>query len=479
MTDAPPPSTQLPPTWPRTAVLVSLGALAVVLAVQMLVQPEWNARSAPAGLSAATFVVCALVLRYGRRLEALATTTWRAFGAIAGLLALGHLVRAVTEVGVNPVACGAVGRPPRGDRADRRLPLRPPRPFHRRTHPRPGRAGRGGRAGRARRPDATAGPDGGRTGPERDRSAADRGLSGGQFPPRGGRTGHLRRGLAAAAAGGRLDAAVLRVPRGDHDQRHLRRRPSLGRARRPHDDRLPRHAGHGHARAGRRPRSAGPGPGAGRRGAAHGRACQLLHGLRCAPPAARGAGRGPADRSGRGGHGGRADGPHAGPHAGLGGRRGPAHPSGAADRGLLPHPRAPGGRPDGRPGRPRAGHLGGRGGRHHVLVVGARPRGAGTPRPRPRGRPLRAAPGAGPDVRRRRRAGAGVPAARARQHLACLRDGPDRVLGGPDRGGGGRRRGRRTGAPRPAATAWSSTCATSPGGGPRNSSSSGWPTPTT
>ena len=118
MTDAPPPSTQLRPstqlppstassrTWPRTAVLVSLGALAVGLAVQMLVQPEWNAWSAPAGLSAATFVVCALVLRYGRRLEALATTTWRAFGAIAGLLALGHLVRAVTEVGVNPVTSG-------------------------------------------------------------------------------------------------------------------------------------------------------------------------------------------------------------------------------------------------------------------------------------------------------------------------------------------------------------------------------------
>ena len=116
MTDAPStqlrPSTQLPPstasprTWPRAAVLVSLGALAVGLAVQMLVQPEWNAWSAPAGLSAATFVVCALVLRYGRRLEALATTTWRAFGAIAGLLALGHLVRAVTETGVNPVASG-------------------------------------------------------------------------------------------------------------------------------------------------------------------------------------------------------------------------------------------------------------------------------------------------------------------------------------------------------------------------------------
>jgi hypothetical protein len=122
MTDAPstqlrpstqlPPSNQLPPstasprTWPRAAVLVSLGALAVGLAVQMLVQPGWNAWSAPAGLSAATFVVCALVLRYGRRLEALATTTWRAFGAIAGLLALGHLVRAVTETGVNPVASG-------------------------------------------------------------------------------------------------------------------------------------------------------------------------------------------------------------------------------------------------------------------------------------------------------------------------------------------------------------------------------------
>jgi diguanylate cyclase (GGDEF)-like protein/PAS domain S-box-containing protein len=94
------------PTWPCAALLWSLGALAVGLAVQVLARPEWNARTAPAALSVATFVVGALVLRHSRRLEPVSTTTWRAFAAIAGLLAVGHLIRAVTGVGVNPSAAG-------------------------------------------------------------------------------------------------------------------------------------------------------------------------------------------------------------------------------------------------------------------------------------------------------------------------------------------------------------------------------------
>jgi len=92
--------------WPRATVVCSLGALAVGLAVQVLVHPEWNARSAPAVLSVATVALGALVLRYSGRLDPMSTTTWRTFAAIAGLLALGHLVRAVTGVGVNPTAVG-------------------------------------------------------------------------------------------------------------------------------------------------------------------------------------------------------------------------------------------------------------------------------------------------------------------------------------------------------------------------------------
>jgi diguanylate cyclase (GGDEF)-like protein/PAS domain S-box-containing protein len=102
----PPPSTPPQRSRPHAAVLGTLGLLAVGLALQVLLRPEWNGRSAPAVLAAATFGVGALVLRQSRRLDPLSTTTWRSFAAIAGLLALGHLVRAVTGVGVNPAAAG-------------------------------------------------------------------------------------------------------------------------------------------------------------------------------------------------------------------------------------------------------------------------------------------------------------------------------------------------------------------------------------
>ena len=92
--------------WPRAAVIGSLAAAAVGLAVQVLARPEWNGRSAPAVLALATFGVGALVLRHSRRLDPVSTTTWRAFAAIAVLLALGHLLRAVTGVGVNPSTAG-------------------------------------------------------------------------------------------------------------------------------------------------------------------------------------------------------------------------------------------------------------------------------------------------------------------------------------------------------------------------------------
>jgi diguanylate cyclase (GGDEF)-like protein/PAS domain S-box-containing protein len=92
--------------WPRAAVVGTLAAAAVGLAVLVLARPEWNGRTAPAVLSLATFGVAALVLRHSRRLDPVSTTTWRAFAAISVLLAVGHLVRAVTGVGVNPSTAG-------------------------------------------------------------------------------------------------------------------------------------------------------------------------------------------------------------------------------------------------------------------------------------------------------------------------------------------------------------------------------------
>ncbi|WP_448627291.1 putative bifunctional diguanylate cyclase/phosphodiesterase [Geodermatophilus sp. URMC 64] len=94
------------PAWPRAAVAGPLAALAVVLAAQELLLPAWTPRTAPAALAVATAVVSLLVLRHCRRLDGLAATTWRGFAVIAGLLALGQLIRAVTAVGVNPTAAG-------------------------------------------------------------------------------------------------------------------------------------------------------------------------------------------------------------------------------------------------------------------------------------------------------------------------------------------------------------------------------------
>ena len=46
------------------------------------------------------------MLRHSRRIDPVATATWRGFAAIAGLLALGHLIRALADVGVNPAGAG-------------------------------------------------------------------------------------------------------------------------------------------------------------------------------------------------------------------------------------------------------------------------------------------------------------------------------------------------------------------------------------
>ena len=57
-------------------------------------------------LALATVVVAVPVLRHSRRIDPVATATWRGFAAIAGLLALGHVIRAVADLGVNPSAAG-------------------------------------------------------------------------------------------------------------------------------------------------------------------------------------------------------------------------------------------------------------------------------------------------------------------------------------------------------------------------------------
>jgi diguanylate cyclase (GGDEF)-like protein/PAS domain S-box-containing protein len=71
-----------------------------------LARPEWNGRTGPLLLALATLTVAVPVLRHSRRLDPVATATWRGFAAIAGLLALGHVIRAITAVGVNPSAPG-------------------------------------------------------------------------------------------------------------------------------------------------------------------------------------------------------------------------------------------------------------------------------------------------------------------------------------------------------------------------------------
>ncbi|TFV89087.1 GGDEF domain-containing protein [Blastococcus sp. CT_GayMR16] len=92
--------------WPRAAVLSSLAVTAVATGALQLVRPDWNGRTGPAVLALATVVVGVLVLRHSRRMDPLATTTWRGFAAIAALLALGHVIRAAAGLGVNAPEAG-------------------------------------------------------------------------------------------------------------------------------------------------------------------------------------------------------------------------------------------------------------------------------------------------------------------------------------------------------------------------------------
>ena len=92
--------------WPRARVVGALTPVAAVVGALALLRPAWNPWAPPAVLALVTVGVGALVFRHSRLLDPVAGTTWRAFGAIAGLLGLGHLLRAVTGAGVNPQASG-------------------------------------------------------------------------------------------------------------------------------------------------------------------------------------------------------------------------------------------------------------------------------------------------------------------------------------------------------------------------------------
>jgi diguanylate cyclase (GGDEF)-like protein/PAS domain S-box-containing protein len=92
--------------WPRTATLSFLAGAALVAGLVQLLWPEENGRTGPAVLAVATVAVAVPVLRHSRRIDPVATATWRGFAAIAGLLALGHVLRSLGDLGVNPSAAG-------------------------------------------------------------------------------------------------------------------------------------------------------------------------------------------------------------------------------------------------------------------------------------------------------------------------------------------------------------------------------------
>jgi diguanylate cyclase (GGDEF)-like protein/PAS domain S-box-containing protein len=93
-------------TWPRVATLAFLAAMALAAAVLQLALPGWNGRSGPALLALATVGVAVPVFRHSRRMEPVAAMAWRGSAAIAALLALGHVIRAVGDSGVNPSSAG-------------------------------------------------------------------------------------------------------------------------------------------------------------------------------------------------------------------------------------------------------------------------------------------------------------------------------------------------------------------------------------
>jgi diguanylate cyclase (GGDEF)-like protein len=92
--------------WPRGVVVGELAALAVAVGAQELLVPAWTPYVAPAALALVTLALARRALVHSRGLDPLAAATWRGFGGIAILLALGQGIRGATGVGMNPMASG-------------------------------------------------------------------------------------------------------------------------------------------------------------------------------------------------------------------------------------------------------------------------------------------------------------------------------------------------------------------------------------
>ncbi|MGY1856756.1 putative bifunctional diguanylate cyclase/phosphodiesterase [Modestobacter sp. SYSU DS0290] len=92
--------------WPRTAVLLLLAAVAVVVAVLAALGPGRSSHAGPLLVGLTSLAVGALLYRHRRRPDAVSTDVWRTVAGIAALLGLGQLVRGVTGAGINPLAAG-------------------------------------------------------------------------------------------------------------------------------------------------------------------------------------------------------------------------------------------------------------------------------------------------------------------------------------------------------------------------------------
>ena len=84
-----PGSVRVPPAmpWPRARIVATLAVVALGVGGLALLLPMWNPWLSPAVLALATLGVGVQVFRRSSGLDPVATTTWRGFGAIAGLLA--------------------------------------------------------------------------------------------------------------------------------------------------------------------------------------------------------------------------------------------------------------------------------------------------------------------------------------------------------------------------------------------------------
>jgi diguanylate cyclase (GGDEF)-like protein/PAS domain S-box-containing protein len=92
--------------WPRGAVLVLLGAVAVGLGVTESVWPKTSSHVGPAVLGVASLAICLLVVRHARGLDRESGAPWRAFAVLAALLAVGEAIAALRGVGVNATSAG-------------------------------------------------------------------------------------------------------------------------------------------------------------------------------------------------------------------------------------------------------------------------------------------------------------------------------------------------------------------------------------